>query len=367
MLFDPASGEKKTLMKSDQLLSGALWMPDEAGMLVIGSGRESNFNKSQIGFVTYPQGVYRPITTDTSSYPFISLSGDGKSIATVQAQYFGSLLTAPYDSKKIVPPVVISSRPPTTGFAWTPDNKLLLEQENGIFSMDADGSNRAALLHDNFPSFTPISCDHGKYVMFSSVFRDSHASVNIWRMDAKGGNLKQITTGQNDTPAMCSPDGKWLVYASLDNGKFLAKKISVDGGTPTQVSESLLTCGCVNISPDGKNIAFQTQATTGGAVIIQILDFETLKPVKEIPRDPRATGEIRYTSDGKYIGYPVREKGLYALWVSPVDGTPGHLVTDFATDRIDDFHWSADDKTLAVLRVHNDSDVVLLRETAASH
>jgi dipeptidyl aminopeptidase/acylaminoacyl peptidase len=223
------------------------------------------------------------------------------------------------------------------------------------------------LLHDNFPSFTPISCDHGKYVMFSSVFRDSHASVNIWRMDAKGGNLKQITTGQNDTPAMCSPDGKWLVYASLDNGKFLAKKISVDGGTPTQVSESLLTCGCVNISPDGKNIAFQTQATTGGAVIIQILDFETLKPVKEIPRDPRATGEIRYTSDGKYIGYPVREKGLYALWVSPVDGTPGHLVTDFATDRIDDFHWSADDKTLAVLRVHNDSDVVLLRETAASH
>ena len=165
--------------------------------------------------------------------------------------------------------------------------------------MDADGSNRAALLHDNFPSFTPISCDHGKYVMFPSVFRDSHASVNIWRMDAKGGNLKQITTGQNDTPAMCSPDGKWLVYASLDNGKFLAKKISVDGGTPTQVSESLLTCGCVNISPDGKNIAFQTQATTGGAVIIQILDFETLKPVKEIPRDPRATGEIRYTSDGK--------------------------------------------------------------------
>jgi hypothetical protein len=265
------------------------------------------------------------------------------------------------------PPTTISSRPPTSWFGWTPDDKLLVGQESGIFQMNADGSNRAPLLHDDIPSFVPISCDHGRYVIFASASRGTGNSFNIWRTDATGGNLKQLTTGSDDAPAMCSPDGKWLVYASYDSGKFVAKKISIDGGTPTQLSEALLTCGCVNVSPDGKYLAFQTQPTTGGAVVIKILDFETLRPVKTIERDPRAGGEIRYTSDGKTIGYPIREHGLYALWVSPVDGSPGHRVTEFEADRIDDFHWSRDGKTLGLLRTHSDSDVVLLRQTTSSH
>ncbi|MGC2283565.1 MAG: hypothetical protein WA603_26375, partial [Candidatus Acidiferrales bacterium] len=308
----------------------------------------------------------RPITNDTNDYPGITLSADGKTIATVQAQYVGTLQTAGWDAKGAGKPVVVSSRPPTNWFAWTPDGKLLLEQENGIFQMNADGSGRAPLLHDDFPSFGPISCDHGRYIIFASAFRGGNSTMNIWRMDATGGNLKQLTTGSDDAPAMCSPDGKWLVYASFDSGKFVAKKVSVDGGATTQLSEALLTCGCVNVSPDGKYLAFQTQPTTGGAVVIRILDFDTLKPVTEIPRDPRATGEIRYTADGKTIGYPIRENGLYALWVSPVDGSPGRRVTEFEADRIEDFHWSADGKTLGILRSHSDSDVVLLRQSAAA-
>jgi serine/threonine protein kinase len=366
-MFDASTGEKQTFKQSDMFLTSAQWLPDQSGIVVTASGRESNFNRSQIGIVSYPQGVYRPVTNDTNSYPIVSLSADGKTIATVQSQYVGTLQTASYDGKEAGKPVTISSRPPTNWFAWTPDGTLLVEQENGIFRMNADGSNRTPLLHDDFPSFGPISCDHGRYIMFASAFRGGSSSITIWRMDSSGGNLKQITTGTDDEPAMCSPDGKWLVYAGYDSGKFLAKKVSVDGGASTQLSESLLTCGCVNISPDGKYLAFQTQPTTGGPIVIKILDFETLQPVKVIPRDPRAGGEIRYTQDGKTIGYYIREKGLFALWVSPVDGSPGHRVTEFETDRIPDFHWTADNKTLGLLRAHNDSDVVLLRQTAASH
>ena len=366
-IFDASTGEKQTFKQSEMFWGSAQWLPDQSGIVVTASGRESNFNRAQIGIVSYPQGVYRPVTNDTNSYPIVSLSADGKTIATVQSQYVGTLQTAPYDGKEAGKPVTIASRPPTNWFAWTPDGTLLVEQENGIFRMNADGSNRTPLLHDDFPSFGPISCDHGRYIMFASAFRGGSSSITIWRMDSSGGNLKQITTGTDDEPAMCSPDGKWLVYAGYDSGKFLAKKVSVDGGASTQLSESLLTCGCVNVSPDGKNIAFQTQPTTGGPIVIKILDFETLQPVKVIPRDPRAGGEIRYTQDGKTIGYYVREKGLFALWVSPVDGSPGHLVTGFETDRIPDFHWTADNKTLGLLRAHNDSDVVLLRQTAASH
>ena len=366
-LFDSSTGDKQTFKKSDMIIGSPVWLPDQSGILVTASGRDSNFNRTQIGVFSYPQGVYRPITNDTSSYPSISLSADGKTIATVQSQYVGTLETAPYDGKEAGKPVTISTRPPAYWFAWTPDGKILADQENGIYQMDADGSNRTPLLHDDFPSFQPISCDHGHYIMFSSAFRGGSSSQNIWRMDATGGNLKQITTGTDDEPAMCSPDGKWLVYAGYASGKFVAMRVSVDGGASTQLSEALLTCGCVNISPDGKYIAFQTQPVTGGPIVIKILDFDTLAPLKIIERDPRAGGEIRYTSDGKTIGYYIRENGLFALWVSPVDGTPGHRVTEFEPDRIPDFHWSADNKTLGLIRTHNDSDVVLVRQTASAH
>ena len=362
-LFDASTGEKKTFKKSDMDLESPVWLPDGSGIVLVTSGRDSNFNRSQVGLISYPQGEYRPITNDTNSYPTISLAADGKTIATVQSQYFGSVQTASYDGKAAGKPTVVSSRPATSWFGWTPAGKLLLEQENGIFQMNADGTNRAPLLHDDIPSFMPISCDHGRYIIFGSASRGGGNSLNIWRADAVGGNLKQLTTGSDDAPAMCSPDGKWLVYAGFDSGKFVAKKVSVDGGTSTQLSEALLSCGCVNVSPDGKYLAFQTQPTTGGAVVIKILDFDTLQPVKIIERDPRAGGEIRYTSDGKTIGYPIRENGLYALWVSPVDGSPGHRVTDFDADRIVDFHWTLDGKTLGLLRSHTDSDVVLIHES----
>jgi serine/threonine protein kinase len=366
-LFDASTGEKKTFKKSDMGLEFPVWLPDQSGVLVLANGRDSNFNRNHVGIISYPEGVYRPITNDTNSYLSISLAADGKTVATVQSQYVGTLQTATYDGKAAGKPVTISSRPPTNWFAWTPDGKVLAEQENGVFQMNSDGSNRTAVLHDDFPSFDPISCDHGRYVIFASAGRDGGNAVNIWRADATGGNLKQLTTGSDDEPAMCSPDGKWMVYASFDAGKFVPKKVSVDGGKVIQLSDALLTCGCVNVSPDGKYLAFQTQPTTGGPVVIKILDFETLQPVKILQRDPRAGGEIRYTSDGKTIGYYIRENGLFALWVSPVDGSQGHVVTEFEADRITDFHWTPDGKMLGLLRTHNDSDVVLLRQTAASH
>ncbi len=362
-LFNVATGEKSFLMKSEMILDAPVWLPDGRALLILAASASSNFNRQQIGIVSYPKGVFRALTKDTNGYLTLSISADGKTIATIKSLYFGAIQMAAYDGKKAAKPVTISDRPPTLSLNWTPGNKLLVEQEDGIFSMNADGSNRAPLVHDDFPSFDPISCDNGKYIIFASALRGGTASANIWRMDSTGGNLKQLTTGSYDAPAMCSPDGKWLVFAGLVGGKFIAQKVPVDGGKTVTLSESLLTCGCVNISPDGKQLAFQTQPVTGGPIVIKIFDFETLQPIKTMERDPRAGGEIRYTADGKAIGYYVREKGQFALWVSPIDGSPGHLVTDFNPDRINDFHWNADGKQLAILRAHRDSDAVLLRDS----
>ena len=93
-LFDSATGEKTTFKNSDRLMNSPVWLPDQSAVLVVSSGRESNFNRNQIGLVSYPQGIYRTITNDTSDYPVISLSADGKTIATIQSQFVGTLQTA---------------------------------------------------------------------------------------------------------------------------------------------------------------------------------------------------------------------------------------------------------------------------------
>jgi eukaryotic-like serine/threonine-protein kinase len=365
LAFDSASGQRSTLAGIPELPATLAWFPDGRGLAVLGTSPDSNFDRYQLGYLPYPGGKLRQITNDTNNYRSLSLSADGRVAAVVQTRSTSTLSVAPYTDKQLGTPSIVVDRPVAWDFNWTPDGNLLVTLENKIYRMNADGSNRVPLLNDNFASSSPVSCADGKYIFFGSALRDGKPKYNIWRMDAQGGNIKQITTGDVESPAMCSPDGKWLMFEGTVNSKNIAERVSVDGGTPTPISDDALACGCINYSPDGKFIAYQAEARGGDKVVIQILDAETFKTVRTLERHEGARGEIRYSRDGKYIGYPFREKGLYALWASPVDGSPGHAVTPFGPDPIIDFHWSPTNDRLGFIRLHNDSDVILLKQTAS--
>ena len=71
---------------------------------------------------------------------------------------------------------------------------------------------------------------------------------------------------------------------------------------------------------------------------------------------------VQMMPGGKAAVYPINENGVDNLWVEPLDGSPGHLLTHFPSETISDFHWSPDGKTIAIIREHDDADVVLLKE-----
>ena len=75
------------------------------------------------------------------------------------------------------------------------------------------------------------------------------------------------------------------------------------------------------------------------------------------------TGIVQFTPDGKALAYPIRENSVDNIWVQPLDGAAGHQITHFTSEQIDAFHWSPDGKSLALLRGHSESDVVLLQQT----
>ena len=65
--------------------------------------------------------------------------------------------------------------------------------------------------------------------------------------------------------------------------------------------------------------------------------------------------------DGKAYAYAVFDKSVGNIWVQSLDGSPPWALTNFTSEEIRDFNWSADGKQLAIVRGHTDSGVVLLR------
>jgi hypothetical protein len=52
------------------------------------------------------------------------------------------------------------------------------------------------------------------------------------------------------------------------------------------------------------------------------------------------------------------------LWQQGLDGNGGRQITHFTSDQINHFQWSPNGKKLLVWRGHDESDLVLLRDTS---
>ena len=71
------------------------------GFLVRYSDKNSNYSRGQIGYVSYPEGKFEPVTNDTNNYSTLSVSADGRTLTTIQSQREGQidLLPASGDGK----------------------------------------------------------------------------------------------------------------------------------------------------------------------------------------------------------------------------------------------------------------------------
>jgi Tol biopolymer transport system component len=105
-----------------------------------------------------------------------------------------------------------------------------------------------------------------------------------------------------------------------------------------------------------------TQSITQKVALIDVTT-NSEAPAKYI--DPRAdiAAPVAITPDEKAVAYNIVENGVGNVWAQPIDGSPGHRLTSFTSDRIRSFQFSPDGKSLAITRYHVVSDVVLLRDT----
>ena len=356
LTLDVASGKQKLFFTSGAtIVQRPVWMPDQSGLLA-----QSIFTRNQIVFVSYPDGRIHDVTRDTNNYSEPSLAADGHTLVSVLSQSHYNLFVMPAASLSSGQPRQVTSGAPIFTFSWTPDSQLVMDSGSGLAMLNPESGSRTQLVEQagTFAG-TPSACATGRYVVFSSAM--SKGVLNIWRTDASGGNLKQLSQGKVDQSPVCSSDGRWVFYQDAVNGQRLMK-VSIDGGTPEPISDELTAA--FDIAPDSKTIVLATFGHLAEHVEkLTLLSMDSNQTPKVLDFEHPRSGVIRFSRDAKAIVYPIRHGGVDDLWLQPLDGSPGKQITDFKSEQIRDFHWSFDGSQLGIIRGHTDSDVVLIRDS----
>ncbi len=358
---DENSGQQHLILSSADALDLPTWMPDGKSLLALDGDRSTNYTRAQIVSVSYPDGKMSHVTRDTNDYSDLSLAANGQVLATVlsEGRWNLSVMSATGGGADARP---VSSVVNFTNFTWTRDGRLIDDTDNSLHWVNPDtGAKGAFVTQENSITGDPWECSDGRYVVFLSGSAGGKGGQSVWRADAGGGNLRQLSSGKQDNYPVCSPDSRWVYY--MDNAAGRMMKVSIDGGTPQKVTDMAVS-GLFDISPDGSTVVFSTiDHANGHEERLVLLDATTgqIRKTMKFERD-RVVFFVRFSRDGKSVVYPVRENGVDNLWQQPLDGSPGKQLTSFKAEHIWDYHWSPDGGKLALVRGHNDSDVVLLRD-----
>jgi eukaryotic-like serine/threonine-protein kinase len=337
---------------------------------------KSNYTKSQIGFITKAGDAISQVTRDTNAYNALSISADGKTVATVQQRLTRTLWLAPAAGDTIsAPPQVLTGVQDSLVFDYAPDGSILInENSQTIRRTDAAGTAPVNVFGDPNAFIVDLTHCGSQYLVVQWAFHGGGNKYPLWRVNLDGSNPVKLTDGKFDARPACSPDGKTVFFEPTSPTSTIAK-VSIDGGATEKIAASELpnAFGMVGhaISPDGKLLAVAVEVTNDRhepveeIALIQ-LDGSNAAP-RLMPADPRISSgrfnnTVTFAPDGKSVAYVIRDHGAENVFVQPLDGSPGHPITNFTSQRIMKFHWSPDGKTLAISRLEGSSDVVLLRE-----
>lgn len=268
------------------------------------------------------------------------ISPDGKTLLiTKNLGYWYDLYKVDIDGTNLTPLANDPSLIEVDGF-WSPNGDKIAYLSspssgsyNDMWTMNADGSNKALLVHVS----THITYGHDwspdeTKIIFSvkqSCTSDSFWSCNydLFEINSDGTGLRQITnTPYIEWHPQYSPDGKYIAYASIEDGNrnlWLAKsdwservQLATDDGL-----------GDVNIkwSPDGSKIVFvgHNWDNEHGDIAVVTLDYAPTTVGKLTQLTSGAAQELApsWSPDGTKIAYSTLVNNEYRVWVMNADGS----------------------------------------------
>lgn len=380
---DAATGKEEEI-KSARLRSfeQAVWTPD--GETLIASASEAG-RKFQLWKILYPNGNVQRITSGLDNFGSLSISSDGKKLLAVQTTENSNLWTA--DAKDLNAQKQITSGNANnygqTSLGWIGNEKIIYSNNFEVMSdvrasnqtyattaLEAlnttDNSLQRLSSNNSFHTDFGVASADGKYIYFNTN-RDRR--VNIWRMDASGENLTQITNSAEGLQLFPqpAPDGNFLYYLFRNRERAIVKRLNLAENKDETFfeSETVVPGAFIALSPDGKHLAFlNLNADADGEgdennFQIAVVSTENANDIRFYNvKTNGATG--RFSPDGKFIDYLSQAAGSAKILRQSLDGGAPAEIYNLPKERIFNFAWSPDGAKLVVSRGQQFRDAVLL-------
>lgn len=336
------------------------WRRDGGGLLAVARAKNAIVDR-QLWQVEYPSGKARKITRDLQHYATsLSLSADSHALLAVQSINESHIWLAPADNLAAARQITFNSSAIAGwyGVDWTADGKIIyaarVDQSLTIWTMEADGERPTQITSTGFIDERPSATGDGKYIVFQS---NRSGASEIWRVNADGADLRQLTfNGGNSVPHV-APDGKTVVYSRESNGASSIWRVAVEGGEPIQITDK--PTSNPNVSPDGNFIA--CGYVSDGKTKLAIVPLSGGEPVRlfDVPATYNFNDSIRWSPDGRFISYRDWANGI---WRQAVAGGEPKLLEGLPEEKLYHYRWSPDGKQLAFTRGREVRDVVLMSD-----
>jgi eukaryotic-like serine/threonine-protein kinase len=341
-------------------ISRITWLADGSGLLI--AATESPDAPLQLILVSCPGGEVRYLTNDPNNYNRVSGTSDSRVFLTLNVEESSSIWRISRNTATPPVPLNVSHKRGVLEVIFRPDGKILYTADDGknvnLWTRDADSESVNQITFEASKKFRPAISPDQRYIVFVS---SSAGATNIWRIDADGTQLKQLTSGSYEDMPSVSPDGRWVIY----RGGGSVSKIPIDGGTPVKLlsfpGKSMLFPA---LSPDGTMVAFFiNEGHAGQNWKLEVYNLDTLKQVKafDLPETARPFSGVRWTRDNKGLTYVNTSSGASNLWIQSLDGGEPKWLTDFKDADLISFDWSADGEQIICVRTVQTHIPVLVR------
>jgi Tol biopolymer transport system component/DNA-binding winged helix-turn-helix (wHTH) protein len=342
-------------------VSQVAWLPDSSGLVL--SASEEELSPSQIWQLSFPSGEVRRVTNDLNTYLGASLTADGSALVTVQTDRVPNVWVAPAGDTSRAAQITAGAGKfdGYYGLSWAPDGRIVYSSiASGswdLWVMNADGTNQRQLTVGAKSNYGPSVSSDGRYVVFIS---NRAGAFNVWRMNADGSNQRRLTAGRGENFAHVTPDGRWVVYATVGFGQEDAVwKVPIDGGDPVKLTDKPASWPFV--SPDGKWFVCTYGFSPTSAPELAVIPIEGGQPTKLFDIGPGFRANTVWLPDGRGIAFVDSRTGTNNVWMQPLAGGKPVQLTDFKTDGVSAYDFSRDGR-LAASRSVETTGVVLIKD-----
>ena len=332
-----------------------VWHPSGDSLIVCVS--DNSFLDGQIWELAYPSGEYRRLTSNLNGYLNASITADGKSIVTGESYSRSAIWVSP-DLKPENAKPVMPTTGTTYGMAWTPDGRIVYASDQSgsveIWMMNADGSEPRQLTGDKIFKFSPTVSPDGKFIVYTT----SQNGGQLVRIDSGGGNPVMLTKYNNSVSPQISPDGKWVIHFAIVSARVKIVRVPLEGGETQILSESF-AASSPRYSNDGTK--FACFLIDGSLAIVSADGGDPLKTFK-IPPGTDVESGLNWTPDDHGIVFTVQAGESRNLWLQPIDSGEAKQITNLENPSVVNADYSRDGKRIALVRGDFVSNAIMITD-----